>query len=88
MPSFFISFSVRISTSTPSFSSSFALAANSTGPRTFAGSLTRSRARKTPSPTACAVAKAFLAAITAPVTIVTFTSLPAGLASSSAFFVL
>ena len=44
MPSFFMSFSVRISTSTPSFSSSLARAANSTGPSTLAGSLTRSRA--------------------------------------------
>ncbi len=62
MPSFFISFSVSTETSTPSAESSFARAANSTGPRALAGSLTRSRASIVPWATASAAAKAFFAA--------------------------
>ena len=62
MPSLRISFSVSTSTSTPSAFSSSARAANSTGPRTLAGSLTRSRASMTPSATAARAVQALLAA--------------------------
>ena len=62
MSSFFRSFSPRISTSTPSFASSPALPANSTGPSTLAGSLTRSRASSTPSATPESDAQALRAA--------------------------
>jgi hypothetical protein len=60
MPSFFISFSVRMSISTPSADSASARAANSTGPRILAGSLTRSRASMMPRATASAISHAFL----------------------------
>ena len=52
MPSSFMASTSRISTSTPSCSSSLTRSANSTGPSTLAGSLTRSRAKKTPLATA------------------------------------
>ena len=61
MPSLPIALSSRARTSTPSFSSSFARSANSTGNSTFGGSLTRLRARSTPSAVAnrrCAAARA------------------------------
>jgi hypothetical protein len=48
MLSFLRAFSSSTSTSTPTFSSACARLANSSGPRTFGGSLTRSRARATP----------------------------------------
>ena len=54
MPSFSIAFSLRISTSTPSFVKASARAANSFGPSTFGGSLTRSRAMMTPAASAIA----------------------------------
>ena len=89
MPSFFISFSVRISTLTPSVSSSFAWAANSTGPSTLAGSLTRSRASITPSTTASASAKAFFAAAGSAQWMVNFDGLRSdALSPLSSFFVL
>ena len=59
----FSAFSSRISTLTPSLESSCAFLANSTGPRMFAGSLTRSRAVKTPSVMASIRFHAFLAAV-------------------------
>ena len=61
MPSLAIAFSSSASTSTPSFSSALARSANSTGKRTFGGSLTRLRANSTPSATAkrsCPAARA------------------------------
>ncbi len=60
MPSFFMSFSSRISISTPSFSSASVRRANSSGSRTFGGSFTSSRARITPSATPSAPRNAFL----------------------------
>ena len=54
--------SSRISTVTPASARSRMRSANSTGPRMLAGSLTRSRARKTPSATALRAAYAFAAA--------------------------
>ncbi len=61
MPSFFICASPSTSTSTPTLFSAFARSANSIGPSTFAGSLTRSRASSTPSATALCFAQAALA---------------------------
>ena len=86
MPSFSIALMSSTSTATPSFFSSEARRANSTGNSTFGGSLTRLRAKITPSTTFSSAANAFLAAATSLTAIDTATSV--ALSSSSFFLVL
>jgi hypothetical protein len=89
MSSFRRSFSARMSTSTPSLATSPARAANSTGPRTLAGSLTRSRASSMPSASAARAAQAFRMAADSAMAIVTATGLaPASPLSSLGFLYL
>ena len=73
IPSFFIALMSSTSTATRSFLSAFDRRANSSGKRTLAGSLTKSRANKTPSEIAARGSNALRAAATSPTATVTCT---------------